>query len=181
MNVRIRPATVDDAHAIAEVHVRSWQHAYRELLPREFLAGLSVPKRTAMWAESLDQGRSSLLVAEADGAVAGFAAFGPCRDADAGPAEHELCAIYVMPACWSAGLGRGLWRESNAAMAAQGAGSVSLWVLAGNDRAIRFYAAAGFRPQPGSERTLTLAGVQLQEVRHVWRRPSPAVFFRTGH
>jgi hypothetical protein len=37
----IRKAALDDAHAIADVQVRSWQHAYRDLMPADFLFGLS--------------------------------------------------------------------------------------------------------------------------------------------
>jgi hypothetical protein len=36
----IRLAQASDARAIAEVHVRSWQAAYRDLLPQEYLDGL---------------------------------------------------------------------------------------------------------------------------------------------
>ena len=39
----IRQATLADAHAIATIHVQSWQHAYADILPAEALAALSVP------------------------------------------------------------------------------------------------------------------------------------------
>jgi hypothetical protein len=34
-----RKATLEDARAIAEVHVKAWQAAYRHLLPAEVLKG----------------------------------------------------------------------------------------------------------------------------------------------
>jgi len=40
-SVEIRDARVEEARAIAEVHVASWQAAYRGLLPAEVLAGLA--------------------------------------------------------------------------------------------------------------------------------------------
>jgi len=43
----IRAALPTDAQGIAQVHVRSWQQAYRELLPSDFLDSLSatLPRR----------------------------------------------------------------------------------------------------------------------------------------
>ncbi|MDR3395501.1 MAG: GNAT family N-acetyltransferase [Parasulfuritortus sp.] len=165
----IRTASVEDARAIAEVHVLSWQHAYRDLLPADFLARLSVAKREAMWADSLAANRSELLVAEAGGRVVGFAAFGHCRDATTGPSDYELWALYLTPDHWSTGLGRCLWLQSKAAMASQGATAISLWVLAGNARAIRFYEAAGFQCDTDSAKTFELGGMPVQEVRYSQR------------
>ena len=161
----IRPATSSDAEAIAQVHVASWQHAYRHILPPVFLAGLSVEKRQDMWAESIATDRPHVLVAEVDGRVVGFSAFGPCRDEDASDAAFEIWAIYLAPSHWSQGLGRELWLASREALLKRGASSVSLWVIAGNERAIRFYATAGFKPEPESLKPFELGGVQVQEVR----------------
>jgi hypothetical protein len=41
----IRQAILEDAEAIAKVHVASWQAAYKGLMPAEFLASLSVERR----------------------------------------------------------------------------------------------------------------------------------------
>jgi len=46
--VHVRKAKVEDASAIAFVHVRSWQVAYRGHMPDEFLNGLDVETRTNM-------------------------------------------------------------------------------------------------------------------------------------
>jgi ribosomal protein S18 acetylase RimI-like enzyme len=165
----IRSALPADARAIAELHVLSWQQAYCELLPLDFLAALSVERREAMWTESLARGVPSLLVAEANDRIVGFSAFGPCRDSGAELADHELWAIYLASSHWSTGLGRELWLRSREAMVARGAGTISLGVLAGNQRAIRFYSAAGFRPAAAGTRTFELGGVQLEEIRYVLR------------
>jgi hypothetical protein len=45
----IRAAQAVDAERVAEIHVRAWQWAHRDLLPAAFLAGLSVERRTAYW------------------------------------------------------------------------------------------------------------------------------------
>ena len=47
----IRDARPSDAHSIASVHVSSWQQAYLDLIPADFLASLTatLPKREAHW------------------------------------------------------------------------------------------------------------------------------------
>lgn len=165
----IRPATIDDARGIAEVHVRSWQVAYRGLLPDSFLASLSVEKREAMWAKLLAAGTPSLVVAEVARQIVGFSVFGRCRDEGVGPTDYELEAMYVSPAHWSTGVGRKLWQSSKETLLKAGATSISLWVLAENERAIQFYRAAGFYAEDGMARVSDLAGVQVHEVRYIQR------------
>ena len=166
----IRTARLEDARAIAEVHVASWQHAYDGLLPREFLASLSVEQRESMWSEAIANGQPSLLVAELASQVVGFSAFGPCRDEGAGPTDLELWALYLSPTHWSTGIGRALWLCSREIMFARGATSISLWVVDGNARAISFYTAAGFHPEAGSIKQFELGGTRLREARYVLHR-----------
>ncbi|GAA4247772.1 hypothetical protein [Dactylosporangium darangshiense] len=44
--IEIRPATVEDAGAVAAVHVGSWRAAYRGIVPQEHLDGLDVARGT---------------------------------------------------------------------------------------------------------------------------------------
>ena len=79
----IRKATVQDASAIAFVHVRSWQVAYRGHMPDEFLDGLDVEKRANMWRELTQDPDKIILVAEdVEGDIVGFSALGRSRDAE---------------------------------------------------------------------------------------------------
>lgn len=145
----VRPATDADAEALARVHVRSWQGAYAGLLPQELLDGLSVEQRAEQWRSILagDAGSGRLTyVADDGGTVVAFAHVGPCRDEDAGPSDGEVYAIYADPERFGQGAGRALMDAALGALAAAGYRAVRLWVLSGNERAIRFYRAAGFRP-----------------------------------
>ena len=45
--MQIATATSEDCRAIAEVHVESWQRAYKGILPEQYLASLSVAEREA--------------------------------------------------------------------------------------------------------------------------------------
>ena len=49
----IRPAVVEDAAAIAQVHVESWKTTYKGIFPESLLDRLSVSDRTSFWNETL--------------------------------------------------------------------------------------------------------------------------------
>lgn len=164
----IEAATAADCHAIAEVHVGSWRQAYAHILPADYLAALSVDQREARWRNSLQQGLPQLLVARSESGIAGFVAFGPSRDQDAGPQCAEVWALYLAPGFWSQGAGRHLWLAARERLASQGFTTVTLWVIAGNERAIRFYQAAGFRIEDGPGKEFMLGGTLLREHRCIF-------------
>jgi L-amino acid N-acyltransferase YncA len=145
--VKVRHATREDARAIAEVHVASWRHAYRELLPDDYPDRLSVDEREAQrlaWFAD-PRPRSGVLVAEADtGRVVGFATFAPSRDDDALEGTGEVPAIYVDPAVLGKGIGRELLAATTAALREAGFTRATLWVLEANASARRFYEKAGW-------------------------------------
>ena len=145
----IRRARVEDARAIAILHTASWQTAYRGVLPDEMLDRIDVDERAARHAGNLanpssPEGRWWVL--EQEEAVVGWAATGPCRDDGLDERCHELYAIYLLPACVGQGHGRALIQHCLADAVQRGYGEMVMWVLTGNERARRFYAAAGFSP-----------------------------------
>ncbi len=158
-----------DAHGIAVVHVRSWQAAYRGLMPQDVLDGLSVDQRAAGWERIIAQPdtASRTLVAERDGTIVGWAGFGSARDADP-PATGELWGIYAHPDAWSTGVGHALLTASEDALQAQGHTGAYLWVLDGNERAAAFYERHGWIGD-GATKVEERPGLVLHERRHVKR------------
>jgi GNAT superfamily N-acetyltransferase len=147
--VLIRPATPDDARGIAVVHIRSWQAAYRGLMPQPVLDDLTVTGSEKRWRSNLqphrrgDGPRSRTLVAEVDGRILGWASFGDPREdeiADAG----ELWGIYAHPDAYGAGVGHALIAAVEQALQADGHPVAYLWVLDGNERAATFYERHGW-------------------------------------
>lgn len=163
----LRRARVDDAQGIAAVHVAAWQAAYRGLMPDDYLASLRAEARADFWRRALAAEPHPVLVAERAGRIVGFASCGPPRDAGAPADRGELYAIYIDPAVWSSGVGRALCQAALGALRAAGFTAASLWVLAGNTRAIRFYERAGFARDPAATKTVTLGGTTLPELRYV--------------
>ncbi|MGH9765461.1 MAG: GNAT family N-acetyltransferase, partial [Blastocatellia bacterium] len=95
----IRPAEPKDAYAIAVVHVKTWQHAYKGQLPDDYLASLSIEQRTEMWNKILakQEKNSHCLVAETEGVIVAWCSVGPNRDKDMADNTGELWGIYVLP------------------------------------------------------------------------------------
>jgi GNAT superfamily N-acetyltransferase len=165
---RVRPADIDDALAIAEIHVRSWRAAYAGQLPDRLLRKLSVAERDAAWQLRLTappRGNHVLLVEPAPGRIVGFAAVGPSRDPDADGHTGELQALYLDPDHWRRGLGRLLHDHALNELSRDGYTVATLWVLRSHHAAQRFYAAAGWVPD-GAAKTEAIGEVSLDEVRY---------------
>lgn len=167
----IRVALLSDVEAIARIHVSSWQQAYRELMPAEYLTALetTIPQRELYWARSIEAGDRDVFVAERDGQVVGWISIGASRDDDAVlHTTGEVMALYVLAEHWQTGVGVALWRAGLQRLVEQGYRLLTLWVLARNERAVRFYRRAGWVEERGSVRTLVRGGVTLEEVRYGW-------------
>jgi L-amino acid N-acyltransferase YncA len=145
--VEIRPATPEDAAAIAEIHVASWRWSYRDILPGAFLTRLSVDSREAMWLAWFDshEERATLLVAVEDGVVVGFAGAGPSRVDGSQHDTAQVRTIYLIESATGRGVGRALFASLMEALRAHRYSRATLWVFEANDRTRRFYEAAGWR------------------------------------
>ena len=166
--VTVRPATVDDAPAIASLHIRSWQWAYRGQLPNEFLDGLSsaLVRREQQWMQWLSQpGASFTLVALKGAVVLGFVHAGKARDTDVGPDVAEIYSIYLDRDAVGQGVGRRLFGQAVGDLAERGYRSSVLWVLESNARGRRFYEAAGWKPD-GKRQPLELGEFTTTEIRY---------------
>ena len=175
--MQITVAQREDCRAVAAIHVASWRAAYASLLPAPYLASLSVDDREESWISILDTSASRTLVARRDGCALGFVTFGPCRDQGAGPDRGEVWALYVAPTAWSSGIGWALWEAARVLMLHGGFTEVSLWVISGNARGLRFYESVGFRRVPHSPRFFERNGTKVSELRLVFDRMSahPAI------
>lgn len=162
----LRPALADDASAIAALHVRSWQTAYAGIMPADFLAQLSVKEKSDWWRRYLSEKSGRVLVALSGGNVIGFISAGPSRDAD-GAGKFEVYALHVAPDHRGSGIGRQLLRTAD--VDAPHGAEITLWVLAQNERAQRFYRATGFLPD-GAQKQIVIGATKLTELRFARKR-----------
>jgi GNAT superfamily N-acetyltransferase len=152
----LRRARVEDAEAIARVHLRSWQSAYRHVFPPDLLDALPLEPRIRGWNEGLQRDEA------AGDPVVGFVFGGPSAD-EAGVGEIE--AIYLDAAVWGTGVGRRLLAAAEDALLANGLEEAILWVIEDNPRARRFYEAAGWHVD-GGRKSWPRMGAEPQVVRY---------------
>ena len=125
----IRRATVDDAADLAAVEVRTFRHAYADILDPEFLADQDPVARAEEWRKHLRLADRPVWVAEVEGRVVGYASV---RD-------RELRMLYVDPFAQGAGVGSELLAQAEAA------GARELEVFEANGHGRQFYEDRGWR------------------------------------
>ena len=164
--VTVRLARAGDADAIGRIQVETWRAAYTGLMPDEAVAGFDVASRQQQWREWLGRTprpASATFVVEDGGEVVGFASLGASRDEEA-EQEAELYAIYLHPSCWDRGIGRALLQRAEESMRSSGFRRAVLWVLDGNERAIRFYETAGW--EANGRKDDEFQGASVTELRY---------------
>jgi GNAT superfamily N-acetyltransferase len=159
VRVEVRPATVEDARGIAQVHVSAWQEAYAHLAPAEALARLNVVQRELRWIEILGAGATTTHVAVDDGRIVGFASSSRGH-AESAPHDLELESIYVLASHHGNGAAQRLLDG------VLGDEPACLWVANDNPRARAFYTRNGFAPD-GSEDTHSIVGTPVLAIRMV--------------
>jgi ribosomal protein S18 acetylase RimI-like enzyme len=140
--VLVRRARLEDAPAIAEVHVRTWQAAYEHVFGAERLSSIDVAGREQLARRFIGGDEFDIFVAEDDEGVCGFVATGPPDAED--ETRRELYAIYVLPRAWGTSAGTKLLQLAMEAMRDRGEAEGILWVLTDNPRARRFYEREGW-------------------------------------
>ena len=163
----ILPAGPADAEALARVHVTAWRETYRGMLPDAFLARMSEISAARRFRHELTRPGPHDVVLAAINPYGpfGYVAGGPSR---AGvEAEAEIATLYILRHAQGHGVGRRLLTDAARALAAHGAASLVITVLAQNERARGFYERLGGvadapveRPGPGG---------RVLEVEYRWK------------
>ena len=162
----IRSAKKADLPALAELHVVTWQVAYRDILPAELIESLSAARTEARWAELFNDPQRTTLIAEINGQVAGFVGFGASRDEDDSPHKvGEIYALYVHPNWWGNGSGTALVEQAFKQLRQKGFQEVTVWTLTRNSPARTFYEKVGFIFD-GATKEDSWQDVKFSEVRY---------------
>lgn len=164
----IRNATPDDAIDIAQIHVKTWQCAYRGQVPDSFLDAMSVQKRKEKWQAALEHPEKGeyVLIAEADGKTVGWCTGGASRDEDADPDTGELQGIYIHSEYLGKGVGTALMEYLFRLLRKDRYKRATLWVLDTNKKARDFYEKRGWTIE-GKTKIVPREGFELHEVRYV--------------
>jgi hypothetical protein len=144
--MQIRRATYEDVEPLARVHVRSWQVAYRGLIPDETLDKLDVAEWAARWRPTFETSDQDVLVAVDRGTIRGFCSLQPSRD-ETEPRETvgEITSLYVDP-----GTGAWAWAVRSTQRLPQEPASADSGAGArGQSRCAAFYERMGSSETPG--------------------------------
>ncbi|WMT38848.1 GNAT family N-acetyltransferase [Paenibacillus sp. D2_2] len=163
----IRHAVLQDAEAIANVHVASWRTTYRGVVPDSYLSDLSAQKRAEMWKRQLSGTEQSMniFVAETEqGEIIGFASGGRSRS-DQLPYEGELYAIYLLEVYQRLGIGRKLMLSVGSQLRETGYRSMLVWALEDNGYCA-FYESLG--GESTAYEDVEIGGISLREVGYGW-------------
>jgi ribosomal protein S18 acetylase RimI-like enzyme len=162
--IETRKAVIADAPRIAEVHDAAWLNAYAGMVPHAALHRMVRRRGARWWAEAIARS-TFVLVIEAAGAIVGYATLGRNRVGTL-PFEGEIYELYLMPEYQGVGLGARLFLTARRELKRRLLKGSVVWVLADNERAIRFYENAGGRPvAEGSER---FDGAQLRKLAYAF-------------
>ena len=164
----IRAAVSADALAIAQLHTRSWQIAYRGILSDDFLQGALPENRRVLWHERLAESKRAdqvVLVDEQEGVLRGFA----CAYLEADPEWGCLLDnLHVVPDLKGKGLGKQLMTAvADQVCRSNPCGRLHLWAYEQNLAARRFYERLGGAV---TLRHAELApdGTQVNALRYCW-------------
>jgi ribosomal protein S18 acetylase RimI-like enzyme len=149
--MEVREATIDDADALATVHIDGWRVGYRGILPDEFLDSEEfATSRRERWREWTWQSfaGSHLFVVCIHDRLVGFGHAGPER-LDPGtersdPARGEIYGFYLHPTAWGSGGAGALMSRCEEFLRDEGYSSAVLWVPRDNPRARAFYEKVGW-------------------------------------
>lgn len=148
MSFRLRPATPDDASALAALGRDSFVAAFGHLYCDEDLAAfLAEYKTVAAYRKCLADPGRRVAVAESASSLVGFCVLHqPSEFASKSDAARPIALqqLYISPALTGRGIGAALMDWALREARALGCNAVQLSVWSGNHRAQRFYARYGF-------------------------------------
>ncbi|MHA6252816.1 GNAT family N-acetyltransferase [Oceanobacillus sp. CAU 1775] len=163
--MKIRKPTINDAKAIAKVHVDSWRTTYKGIIPQSFLDNLSYEQREKLWQKNLADKEQYILVAEnTEGQIIGFGTAAK-RQENKIENSSDLTSIYLLEEYQGKGIGRQLLAELFRHFVHLGCEKVFVEVLDDN-KTKHFYEYYGATLV--EEVQIKIGGEVLNELIYVW-------------
>jgi len=144
MNIVIRSANPSDAPHVAEILMRSWEAAYRGIMPADFIQA-----RNSLRPEQYKQllaadERTYYVICNGERIVGYMRIVNASEGDDAASSAYDLEQIYLHPDCWRQGIGTQAMAFACALARDAGKSAMVVWVLSENTAAIAFYEKCGF-------------------------------------
>lgn len=161
----VRPASLRDAKAIADLHNATVCEAFKSATPNAPVPVAALEKPQSYWREAIEYAEPQVLVAMEGDKIIGFVGFDRSRDKGTPPNMGEIWSIYVASSYQGQGAGLALWDAAREGLQEEGCTHVSVWIALSNDRALRFHELAGFKREPSSAKTVPVGTARVEEIR----------------
>ncbi|MCK8060524.1 MULTISPECIES: GNAT family N-acetyltransferase [unclassified Fusibacter] len=160
----IRLAKREDARAIIEVNLKTWESAYKNIVDDAFIQKrwTDFEDTVANYETRLSEDDSIVFVAEIDGRIIGFATAGEDR---LGKYDGELYAIYLLPEFQGNGIGHALYNRIEMLFKAQGKKNMIIWSLKANPHRGFYVRMGGVKKE---EKDITIGEQVLREIGYVF-------------
>jgi GNAT superfamily N-acetyltransferase len=143
--MNIRQASPEDARSLADVHVASWQSAYRDIFSDSVLEHFTIDKWVSKFQQMIAEQTQVIALIEDKRKILGYTIIGPNRDEDLKTENcGEVWGLYISPDHWRKGLGTQLTKWACRELKSRGYKIATLWVFQTNLAAREFYQAMGF-------------------------------------
>jgi len=149
--IHIRLALPADAPDMAEIHMRSWEAAYKDIIPADYIREKNAT-RPALWESLITEDNMIYHIIEKDGQPVGLLCIAPPQEDDLDESFHELQGLYLHPDYYRQGIGTLAMAFAYENARASAKTNMIVWALAENIDALRFYEACGFKPD-GKQQT----------------------------
>ena len=104
LSIQVRPATLRDAKAIAQIHTVSAPRGLQRTGARRAIESHVIGrKRQAYWREAIEYCEPQVQVAVDGEKIVGFVGYDRSRDEKSRPTTGEIWAIYAAPTHWNQG------------------------------------------------------------------------------
>lgn len=151
--IELRDAVTEDAERIGAVHYTAWMETYRGLLADAYLDSQSAERSSGFFRKN---GCANIITALDRDRIIGFASF---------LLSGELKGLYILKDYQDMGYGKALFRETEKRLSSAGCGSMYLWVLSTNLKAVGFYNRMGMSFS-GITKQETL-GLKITELKYI--------------
>jgi len=145
MPVTIRLAVNSDASDMAEIGARSWEAAYKNILPERYIREKNA-RRLEQFTNSITDKNEDAYVIQKNGKTIGIMKIAATADDDLTRDYFELHYIYLHPDHFRRGIGTEAMDFAFKKAREAGKKFISVWVFAENINSIRFYEKCGFVP-----------------------------------
>lgn len=145
MGSYVRYANKEDADTIALIYSKSFQQAFKGIIPDDFLNGkFSFENLRKQLAKELDEGTTSNCIILKDDIPVGMLTFMKDSYKERDESEIDLGRIYLLPEYWGKNVAIEFINWLSKELKSKGYSKVALWVVEENLRARKFYEKVGF-------------------------------------